>query len=502
MDAHAGSTVRAPLTVERLLVLSLAVLVGAAGVVHLDAAGKHFEHPVLAAAFIVMGGAQLALTGGVLQRPSRVLFVLIALVSWTIVCLWCATRVTAVPSIGGLETVEPVGVPDTIATGLEVLAVVAVGALLVLSSANLSEIVPSRALTATATAVLVLMAVAVAAPHDHDHLHSHGVLAASAGELADFDAHEAGGHSHGAKLARSRARAPADGDHVHADAPLTFEEAEAVLVGHHHELSGGAHTHPDSAAGHGDVATHEHEATHDHSGSPASGHSHSAAHRQERVILQDSSGKFGGGEITYEPATPDGKHGADIRGHNAAMDRQHAEMHAVNKPCTPTAKQHRIADRLLRDSRAAIKKYDNNPARALADGFIAYPIPLSKMFHMVSPARVRDSYELTPSKVESFMYAMTDSGLKAVGVMYMFDPRDEVPPNPTGCILQWHRHIGTAGLVTSFDPQHPYASAWMAHIWTFGYDDPWHDGDGTEPHTWFFGYRYIPNVCDSTGQCI
>jgi hypothetical protein len=42
----------------------------------------------------------------------------------------------------------------------------------------------------------------------------------------------------------------------------------------------------------------------------------------------------------------------------------------------------------------------------------------------------------------------------------------------------------------------------MAHIWTYGHDDPWHDGDGTEPHTWFFAYRNIPNVCDSTGQCV
>jgi hypothetical protein len=174
----------------------------------------------------------------------------------------------------------------------------------------------------------------------------------------------------------------------------------------------------------------------------------------------------------------------------------------VNKSCSPSTKQRKVADHLLRDSRKAIAKYDNNPGRALADGFIAYPIPLSKMFHMVSPARTADKYELVPSKVESFMYAMTDSGLKAVGVMYMFEPREAVPPNPTGCILQWHRHTGTQGVVTSFDPKHPYASAWMAHIWTFGYDDPWHDGDGTEAHTWFFAYRNIPNVCDSTGQCV
>jgi hypothetical protein len=262
-----------------------------------------------------------------------------------------------------------------------------------------------------------------------------------------------------------------------------------------------AHAHaaaPDQAAAHDHAASHDHA---DHAAAPAAGHTH-AAPREERVIVQGSGSQFEGSRISYEPATPDGKRGAAIRGHNPQQERNHAEMHAVNKSCSPSTKQRKVADHLLRDSRKAIAKYDNNPGRALADGFIAYPIPLSKMFHMVSPARTSDKYELVPSKVESFMYAMTDSGLKAVGVMYMFEPRDAVPPNPTGCILQWHRHTGAQGAVTSFDPKHPYASAWMAHIWTYGHDDPWHDGDGTEPHTWFFAYRNIPNVCDSTGQCV
>jgi hypothetical protein len=493
----------APITLGRLLTTAVAMFLGAAGVVHLSAAGKHLEHPVIAAAFIAMGAVQVVVAGAVVANASRARLAAAAIVSGTIVCLWVVTRVMAIGWIDGLESVQPIGAEDLVATALELAVVGGAALLLIVPAQALGSILTAgqRPLATTAATALVLMSVGVIAPHNHDD-HDHGretLASAAAAEL------HADGHSHAAPARRAgSASVEAAGAHEHA--PITYEEAEAVLTGPSHN-AGGGHAHGELSLA--DVDDVSEAAPHSHGSSPAASHSHpsGASHatpREEQVILQGSKGsQFEGRSFTYEPATPDGKHGAAFRSHNPDQDKAHAEMHAVNKPCSPTTKQRKFADRLLRDSKTAIAIYDNNPGRALADGFIAYPIPLSKMFHMVNVGRTRaDSYELTPTKVESFMYAMTDSGLKAVGAMYIFSPKDKTPPNPTGCIMQWHRHTGMQGAVTSFDPNEPFASVWMAHVWTFGYDDPWRDGDGTEPHTWFMGYRYLPNVCDSTGQCV
>ena len=143
VDVTSTSRVETPVTLERLLLLAAVAMAAAAGVIHLDVAGKHFEHTFIAVAFIVMGVGQLALAGAVLQRASRLLLVALALASWSIVCIWILTRVTAMPSVPGLQVAEPVGVPDVIATALELATVVAVVGLLVLPATRLRAVLHS-----------------------------------------------------------------------------------------------------------------------------------------------------------------------------------------------------------------------------------------------------------------------------------------------------------------------------------------------------------------------
>jgi hypothetical protein len=238
--------------------------------------------------------------------------------------------------------------------------------------------------------------------------------------------------------------------------------------------------------------------------------------RSECVLLADHY--FGSGwRLTYEPA--DSRHGAAIRSRNEGQ----TPHHHLRDGCEPTREQKAYADWLVGQTRRSLmERYLNKPWQALADGFVPYPVPSTKWFHMVNPARVDDgpyappshgkgdpaSRVFNPDYIESFMYGMTDEGLTPLGGMFVlpseykdWDPADL--PNPTGCLMQWHNHTGTAGLATSFDPSHPDQSVWMSHVWTYGGIDPWgRDYDGSEPEGWFAPYRVVPALCDGDGGCI
>jgi hypothetical protein len=239
--------------------------------------------------------------------------------------------------------------------------------------------------------------------------------------------------------------------------------------------------------------------------------------RAECVVVED--GYFGSGwRLTYEPG--DGGHAAAFRSRYEGQ----ASGHHHHSGCNPTPEQQAFADWLVGESRRVLEdRYLNDPGQVLADGFVAYPIPSSKWFHMIHPQRFEDgdyvpsadptrgdprSRVFNPKYIESFMYGMTDEGLTPFGAMYAlpksykgWDQADL--PNPTGCLLQWHNHTEAEGFASSFDPENPDQSTWMSHVWTYGGLDPWgRDYDGTEPHAWFMGYRYLPTLCNDEGGCI
>lgn len=462
----------------KLLILAVALATAGAGVVHLGVAGQHLDHPYLVASFLAIGIAQVGLSGALGMRPSRRVLGLIVLADLGILAVWAATRATAVPFVPGLEEPQPIGLADVVVLILETGAIAAAGMALVLPKGAARSLVAAgrRIVVAVGAVVLALMVPGLIAPHSHVGGHGHGSTEALAEHGHDKATSPAAGHGHDA---------------------LTYEQAHETLTAHGHAPSKVAGSHP----GHDvlSVGPHLHDspaAPHGHApgtpGTPGHDHGTEGVPRTERTFL-----KLGGGRGVYQPADED--HGAAIRWHDANQDGHHG----YHGDCKPTASQKAAADRLVSGTRETLRPYDNNPWRALRDGFYAFPIPQTKMFHMVATRRFNDGRLLDPARIESFMYAMTDKGLTAVGGMFIDADKEATPPNPTGCLMIWHNHTNAEGVVTSFDPEHPTRSVWMAHVWTFGDLEPWgRDMDGSEPHAWFFGYRYVPAVCNDDGECI
>jgi hypothetical protein len=141
-----------------------------------------------------------------------------------------------------------------------------------------------------------------------------------------------------------------------------------------------------------------------------------------------------------------------------------------------------------------------------------YPIAW-KTYHMVNTSLYGDGRDIVPEHVESFIYAMTDSGLKAMGGMFTLDkqwksvPEDRLPgfqaSNGEVCKLPWHVHSEHEGLATSFDPENPTQSNWMAHVWVHGYDTfEQNVRDGSEASGWWMPYRTLPSFCNDDGGCL
>ena len=127
---------------RELLLSSLALLSGAAGLIHLAAAIPHYEESVLHGAFFVGTGlAQLAGAALLVIWPRRPVLVAIACANALIVALWLASRTAGVPVEPHPWTPEPIGIADSVASLLEVGLVV--GSLILVAPSSSS--VPGRA---------------------------------------------------------------------------------------------------------------------------------------------------------------------------------------------------------------------------------------------------------------------------------------------------------------------------------------------------------------------
>jgi hypothetical protein len=110
-----------------LMSVPVALLSAGAAAIHFAAAASHFrEWWALGAFFVASGVAQLVWALLAVTSPSRAVLRVGALGSAAIVALWIVTR-TAGTLIGPeAHTPEPVGVPDAVASGLELAIVLAV----------------------------------------------------------------------------------------------------------------------------------------------------------------------------------------------------------------------------------------------------------------------------------------------------------------------------------------------------------------------------------------
>jgi len=269
----------------------------------------------------------------------------------------------------------------------------------------------------------------------------------------------------------------------------------AVLAADGHQGSGAGHHSQGSAKG-----SHSHDPGQDSDGKD--GHSHIATGKCASPHEREEQGLVQNPKIGYQPATPDDCRGSALR--LSALDSGDDHHVHSSAQCTPTPEQLAAADKLAADTKAALQKYLNDPLQATADGFVAFPVPTSKYFHMIDVSRFDDANVLSPEHIESFMYGMTDEGLTPIGGMYVFEPKDQQPPDPTGCLMQWHKHSMLVGRTSDDRNQvDDLQSVWMAHLYLFGDIDPWgRDSDGSEPHAWFWAYRGIPAVCNNEAFCI
>ena len=179
--------------------------------------------------------------------------------------------------------------------------------------------------------------------------------------------------------------------------------------------------------------------------------------------------------------------------------------------CPPSAAQERYGLDLAKRTQQALQRYVNRPDLAARDGFTMLPMPDSKWAYWVNSARIDDGHLLEPDRIEAFMAALTDKGWYPVGGMYMAPDKSQAPPNPTGCLLAWHRHVRLDGyrmnaesaassLLAGSPPDTSDRTVWMAHVWTYGGLDSWgRDYTGTEPGTWFGPLRPLPVVCGDSG---
>lgn len=155
-------------------------------------------------------------------------------------------------------------------------------------------------------------------------------------------------------------------------------------------------------------------------------------------------------------------------------------MQMVGGDCTaaPTAAQQRATAALVNTTWADNKKYDSLAA-AQAAGFIPITPTGLPVVHYVSIANYVATLEgrkiVDPSAPQSLVYANTPAGAVLAAVMYIQPTSGATPPDPGGCLTQWHIHTnlcyGAGGAVVAITPPacppgsvHRISTP-MFHIW-------------------------------------
>ena len=126
----------------------------------------------------------------------------------------------------------------------------------------------------------------------------------------------------------------------------------------------------------------------------------------------------------------------------AHPDALHAHPGAVLQPVSAVAtpEQRAAADRLLADTKASLRRYQD-PAAAVAAGYKPGPVSdADPLLHFQNQANAHAI--LDPSRPQALVYARTPTGLRLIGAMYQMPRIGEPGPDPGGPLTQWHQHEG------------------------------------------------------------
>ncbi len=534
MTSMAQSYGRAgPGEAPRLVGSLIAILSIAAGVIHVSAAADHENLPVMMAGFLLVAVCQVALGGLLLwRRPSRLLLAGAVSLMLGSVGMWVVSRTVGLPLLPGGH-MEPIGFKDGITVLLELASI---PLLMLMFASELDRVrMPSARLRTQAVAFTGAAAFMLFVPalvmgggghHSADQVaamggHSHGGdgESASAGQSASAHGHgsgagttaaggsDAGSGDHHGTAGAELASAGSGGGHGHAGVGVS--SGGAMPTGGDSGSTGGGHEH--GGSGGGDKSEKKESTGHEHGGSgdkkksSGGGHEHAGqGGAQHGGGAGHGDGGHGGGgdhgdapegeepiSLTYDEGQParNGRPGQSptltFRSESGPYE-EGAHSHELHggggQGCRPTPQQQAVADKLYHDTNAVLKRYENNPAAALADGFTQIVGPADRFVHMINFDRVFNPTILKPGEIESFMYAQTDRGLVPLGGMYImpaeFKDGKVTPTEPkhgpvvAGCLTRWHKHEGwvaaasTAGTNWEETPE-------MLHVWTYPGLDPW-----------------------------
>ncbi len=122
------------------------------------------------------------------------------------------------------------------------------------------------------------------------------------------------------------------------------------------------------------------------------------------------------------------------------MSTMAAGMKMAEPDCTaqPTAAQQRAAVNLVDQTVAAAQKY-TSLAAAKAAGYVPVTPSGARIVHYINPTLYASGQVLDPQAIPSLVYVNTAHGAVLSAAMYLAS-RGTKPPQPGGCLTQWHIH--------------------------------------------------------------
>jgi hypothetical protein len=122
------------------------------------------------------------------------------------------------------------------------------------------------------------------------------------------------------------------------------------------------------------------------------------------------------------------------------MSSMAAGMTMAEPNCTaqPTSGQQQAAVNLVNQTVATAQKYTSLGA-AKAAGYVPVTPSGARIVHYINPAYYRSGGVLNPNAIPALVYVNTAHGAVLSAAMYL-DPRGITPPQPGGCLTQWHIH--------------------------------------------------------------
>jgi hypothetical protein len=264
-------------TFGQVVRISAALTTAGAGMLHLDAAGDHTDHPHVAAFFVVVAVVQLLWASAAARREcDQRTFAAGLLFNAGVLAIWVVSRTVGlpdlIPDVGG---VEPIGMKDAAASGLAFAALAAGGIALSMPAAAAAALIAPRSseriLRAMAVATLAATIPGALVSHEHGD-HGHDAAAHDDHAVADLtgavEVHEHDGVAAGDHAALEHADASDTDEHVHAEVlEGDGHPAGTTHAGHTPGTTTLAAAHvADAAHGAHEGATADHGTAHEHAG--------------------------------------------------------------------------------------------------------------------------------------------------------------------------------------------------------------------------------------------